>query len=184
MASQLSIVAVPMSKTNNLCNKGERKMGEFKPKRTIQSVDLHISARAASVFPLLCPVREFDWIESWDCDLVYSDSGVAENNCVFQTDRPGEGKRTWVVSRYEPDRFIEFVIFQQDSVIIKLDIALSENEDGTTGMNIRHTMTGLSHNGNRLIDNLPPDYIRKRWEFLARALNHYLKTGTMLRSSE
>lgn len=159
-------------------------MGKFKSKRTIQSVDIHISARAASIFPLLCPVREFDWIEYWDCDLVYSDSGAAENNCIFQTDRPGEGKRTWVVSRYEPDRSIEFVIFQHDFAVIKLDIALSENEDSTTSMNIRHTMTGLSQNGNSLIEKLPPDYIQKRWEALARALSHYLQSGTMLRSPE
>jgi hypothetical protein len=88
----------------------------------IQSCDVRISAPAARVFPLLCPVREFDWIDLWSCDLIYSDSGVAEYNCIFQTDREGEGKRTWVVNRYEPNKAIEFVIFQHDLGVIKMDL--------------------------------------------------------------
>src|SRR5208283_1284485 len=37
------------------------------------------------VFPLLCPVREYEWFNDWKCTMVYSESGVAENNCVFYT---------------------------------------------------------------------------------------------------
>src|SRR6266540_2991762 len=37
------------------------------------------------VFPLLCPVREYEWFNGWKCTMVYSESGVAENNNVFYT---------------------------------------------------------------------------------------------------
>jgi len=156
-------------------------MSIFKAKRVVQSHHLQISASPAKVFPLLCPVREYDWIDNWSCDLIYSHSGVAENNCIFLTDRPGEGKRTWVVSRYEPNRAIEFVIFQHDLAIIKLDIHLSEDAEGITSLNVSHTITGLSENGNAAIENLPTDFTSTRWTRLGKALNHYLQTGTMLR---
>jgi hypothetical protein len=26
------------------------------------------------IFPLLCPQREYDWIESWKCNIIYSKS--------------------------------------------------------------------------------------------------------------
>lgn len=156
-------------------------MKGVKGKRVIQFHEMEISAPAAKVFPLLCPERELDWVDGWSCDLIHSRSGVAENNCIFQTDRRGEGKRTWIVSRYEPDRTIEFVIFQHDSAIIKLDLELTESAGGMTNMKATHTITGLDENGNALVDGLPADFTRVRWTRLAEALNHYLRTGEMLK---
>ena len=96
-------------------------------KRVVQSYDFILAAAAEQIFPLLCPVREYDWIDGWSCDLIYSESGVAENNCIFKTASEAEGEMTWTVSRYEPDRAIEFVIISTDIFILKLDLALSEN---------------------------------------------------------
>ena len=101
-------------------------MTEFQSQRVVQSHAIQVAGAPAQVFPLLCPVREYDWIHDWTCRLLYSKSGVAEKDCVFQTDRPGEGQRTWVVSRYEPGQAIEFVIFQHTGAIIKLDLSLSQ----------------------------------------------------------
>jgi hypothetical protein len=157
-------------------------MSVFKAMRVIQSCEVRILAPAARVFPLLCPVLEFEWIELWNCDLIYSDSGVAEHNCIFQTDRVGEGKRTWVVSRYEPNKAVEFVIFQQDLGVIKMDLYLSENGDGTSNLRVMHTITGLNKAGNAAIADLPKDLIQQRWTLLETAMNHYLQTGEMLRS--
>lgn len=38
----------------------------------------HVHASPEAIFPLLCPVREYDWIPGWDCRLVYTESGLAE----------------------------------------------------------------------------------------------------------
>ena len=40
----------------------------------------------SKVFPLLCPVREADWIDGWNPVLVLTQSGFAEQDCVFITD--------------------------------------------------------------------------------------------------
>ena len=41
------------------------------------------SASPEKIFPLLCPVREMDWIPEWAPKLVISDSGVMEPGCIF-----------------------------------------------------------------------------------------------------
>jgi hypothetical protein len=156
-------------------------MSEFQSQRIVQSQIIQIAAAPDQVFPLLCPVREYEWIHDWSCHLVYSKSGVAEAGCIFQTDRPGEGRRTWVVSRYEPGEAIGFVIFQHDGAVITLDLSLAGNDNATTRMQVTHTLIGLNENGNTAIANLPADYIRKRWDWLREALNHYLTTGKTLK---
>jgi hypothetical protein len=60
----------------------------FKAERVVKKYTMNLSAEPAVVFPLLCPVREYEWIEPWSCDMVFSASGVAENNAVFMTDFP------------------------------------------------------------------------------------------------
>jgi hypothetical protein len=156
-------------------------MSESTSQRIVQSHVIRIAAAPDKVFPLLCPVREVDWIHDWTCRVLYSASGVAESNCVFQTDRPHEGRRTWVVSRYEPGRAIEFVIFQHDWAIIKLDLALTREDNGMTRIQATHTLTGLNEDGNAAIANLPVDFTQQRWDGLGEALNHYLSTGKMLK---
>ncbi len=35
--------------------------------RTIKSFKMQLTAAPDKVFPLLCPTREYDWIDSWKC---------------------------------------------------------------------------------------------------------------------
>ena len=44
----------------------------FKTQRAIKCHTLHLAAPTANVFPLRCPVREYEWIEPWSCDMGYS----------------------------------------------------------------------------------------------------------------
>ena len=41
------------------------------------------NAEPEKVFPLLCPVREKDWLDGWNYKMIYSKSGLIEKNCVF-----------------------------------------------------------------------------------------------------
>ncbi len=73
-----------------------------------------LKAAAEEIFPLLCPVREYDWIPDWRCTMIHSDSGVAEKDAVFHT-RELFGKRTvWTCITYEPPRLIEYVFVLGD----------------------------------------------------------------------
>ena len=156
-------------------------MSMFKPVRITKETQLHISAEPHRVFPLLCPVREYEWIGNWRCRMLYSQSGVAENNCVFETDFAHNGGReTWIVSRYETDCCIEFVRFSAEEKIIKLDIRLTAAEDGGTQLLWRKTFTGLSEAGNRLVRTIAGQQFAPEAVMVEKMLNTFLTTGKML----
>jgi len=83
----------------------------IKGERVVFKGEQSYSFPPEDVFPMLCPVREYEYIPRWECDLVYLDSGLAELGGVFTTQFPGDGeqKDVWVISRHEKNQSIEFV---------------------------------------------------------------------------
>lgn len=156
-------------------------MSEFHAQRTVHQYRHRIDAAPERIFPLLCPVRDYDWIASWRCEIVYSQSGVAELGCIFTTDFSGEGRSVWTVSRYEPNRRIEFVVIAATHVkqlAVELEEAVRETE-----LHWRHTLTGRSEQGNILVKQLGGEPLDAQSQYLDRALKHYLRTGEMLREA-
>jgi hypothetical protein len=157
-------------------------MTAFTAKRIELSHTQKYGAPAAQVFPLLCPTREYDWIETWKCELVYSDSGYAEENCIFTTDFPEDGgHETWVVIHYEPNRSIQFVRVGRIKAI-RYNITLSDHSDGSCSAEWEQIITALNEDGNRFIENLSQERYSKEKKLLESLLNHYLTTGEKLRS--
>ncbi len=140
----------------------------------------HVHATPEAIFPLLCPVREFDWIPTWECELVYTESGVAEEGCVFQTDKPDDGGvDTWVISRYEPLQRISFVRVNPLRVI-RYDIHLQDEGDGSTTLVWEQEITALSENGDRHVAAQSQETFATVIATVERMLEHYLKTGEVL----
>ena len=143
----------------------------------------HVRAEPEAIFPLLCPVREFDWIPSWDCAIVYTESGVAEEGCVFQTESVDGGTDTWVISRYQPPERISFVRVDRLRTI-RYDIVLEPEGDGSTTLSWEQEITALDDEGDRHVA------AQRRQDFTAtigkleRMLEHYLRTGVPLRARE
>jgi hypothetical protein len=142
---------------------------------------MNLTSAPAQVFPLLCPTREYDWIDTWTCRMVYSASGHAELDCVFKTDFPSDGPEDiWVVSRYEPPLLIEFVRVNPLRAI-RYTISLLETAAGETEAEWRQVVTGLNDEGKAFVDSLDEPAFSRRMEDLEKMLNHYLTTGRMLR---
>ena len=134
-----------------------------------------------TVFPLLCPMREYDWIDVWDCRMVYTGSGVAELDCVFSTDFPHHGgEETWVVSRYAPPEAIEFIRFSPGEKVVRLAVTLAPSAPDRTTLTWRKVFTGLSAAGNHFIEAAAGDAFDMEVARIETLLNHYLDTGTML----
>ena len=114
--------------------------------------------------------------------MVRSDSGFAEQDCIFVTEFPNEGEDVWVVSVYRPNEEIQFVRFNGLRVI-RYTITLTDNGDGTTTAEWRQVLTGVSEEGNRLVESVTDEVYRQRIQGLERRLNHYLATGEMLRDA-
>lgn len=153
-------------------------MADFHAQRTAHEYRHQVHAPPERIFPLLCPVLEYEWLESWRCEMIYSRSGVAELGCIFTTDFPGEGHAVWTVSRYEPNRRIEFVV-NSETQVTHLAIELEASEHGT-GLYWKRTFTGLNEQGNAFVQRLSGGFFDTRMQYIVRALGHYLQTGEML----
>lgn len=114
--------------------------------RLQHSHTMHLPAPPERVFPLLCPVRERDWLEGWEARMVHSASGVAEPGCVFTTPDLDGGldgaEWIWVVSRHEASQAVQFVVHAPGSHVTVLDIQL-ETEEGGTRAAWTYTLTAL-----------------------------------------
>lgn len=139
---------------------------------------MHLAWPPGEVFPLLCPVREAEWLEGWEARMVHSASGRAEPGAIFTTPGPGGAEWVWVVSRHEPARAVQFVVHAPGSHVTVLDIAL---EPEGAGSRIRWTYTltalepGLEAGHRAFMAGTPA-----RLEALEARLAHFLRTGTCL----
>jgi len=71
---------------------------EMKYKRKIRKFSGTFDTTPERIFPLLCPAREADWIPGWNCELIYTKTGYAEDKCIFRTEKSnpaGEGLWTF-----------------------------------------------------------------------------------------
>lgn len=141
-----------------------------------------IHATPDKVFPLLCPTRERDWAEGWECSLIYTGSGFAEKGAVFTTPRHGEGETVWVVTDYEPPRRIHFVRVTPCETAVDIEIAVAPSGNADSSVDISYTYTSLGPLGDRRLQAMTEDAWRTDMEFWERGMNHYLATGEMLRS--
>jgi len=149
--------------------------------RLTRSFKMHLASAPEAVFPLLCPTREYDWIDTWTCRMVYSASSHAELDCIFKTDFPSDGPEdTWVVSRYEPPLLIEFVRVNPLRAI-RYTISLRETAAGETEADWRQVVTGLNEEGDAFVRSLDAAAFSRRMAELEKMLNHYLTTGQMRR---
>jgi len=152
--------------------------------RTVRSYRMKLEAGPADIFPLLCPVREYEWIQPWDCEMLYTGSGRAELDCVFKTSFPEDGPEdTWVVSKYEPPARIEFVRINSLRSI-RYSIELSQQGDGTSEAVWQQVITGLSFAGDKFVAGCSDEAFHNRMAMLQNMLNHFLKTGEMLKIME
>lgn len=146
---------------------------------THTSLELRLRAPASPdrVFPLLCPVREHDWIDGWRADVVHSRSGFAEPGCVFTT--PGDGGPvTWVIHRHEPCRRVGFTIVSPGSFVEVLEIALDADGEETAMVWARQT-TALGPAGDAIVAERAAGH-PERHRRIERALGHYLAHGERL----
>ncbi len=150
----------------------------FQESRTYKQIN---NAPPDVVFPLLCPVREKDWIDGWDYQLIFSKSGLIEKDCVFSTPHHGNEQTIWYVTEHDKENYkIEFVRVTPNETVVKINIYLTDNGNGTTTSNITYQYTALNENKNLWIkENLDGEFKENMidWE---KAINFYIATGKKL----
>ncbi|GAB3382101.1 hypothetical protein [Lysobacter fragariae] len=153
-----------------------------KPNRAAHSYTQHLVAAPERVFPLLCPVREADWIEGWNPLLVLSESGVAETDCVFVT-AADPADAIWYVTRHEPHAgFVEMLKITPGVTACRLSIQVQATQAGSQAQ-VTYTHTSLGAEGDAFVAAFTPAYYEQFMRDWEARLNHYLVHGTALHGS-
>ena len=137
-----------------------------------------VKGKAADIFPLLCPVREYEWLPGWKCEMLYSRSGVAEMDAIFHTREMHFMRVVWTLITFEPDSKVEYLLVAGRDAVVRLSVELSEKPDGDTEVSWTMLFTTTSALGKRV---LSAAFSEKKFQEMMEArelqLNHFLGTG-------
>ena len=156
-------------------------MSTFNAKRVGHEYIQTNVAPPEKVFPLLCPVREADWVPGWEYRLIYSESGVAEDGCVFFTPDDAGPDTIWMVTHYDPTGLtISYAWVQPDMIATQLRISLAPAPGGKTTSHIRYLYTGLSPAGNAVLERYTTEWFQIKMRSWETAINHFLRNGSLI----
>lgn len=151
-----------------------------KPIRVSRSYLQRLTAPPARVFPLLCPVREADWIEGWDPVAVMTESGVAEPGCVFIT-RAAPADAVWIITRQDATAgVVEMIKVSPGVTACRLTIVLEATVAGCDA-HVTYEHTSLGPAGDEFVGGFTEPYYEQFMRDWEARLNHYLATGEKLR---
>lgn len=164
-------------------------MSPSKAKRVHCTHQQEVAAPVDTVFPLACPVEEYKWIDGWQCEMIYSEGGKNENNCVFCEEMSAPflfpsanlGATIWYTTLWDATRHrVQFSLITSLSVA-KFEIEMQDKAGGNTLVQWDFTLTAVNDEGNRHIDGSTSDRMTGMMNFLGDSLKHYCKTGEILR---
>ncbi|MDH4246479.1 MAG: hypothetical protein OEW39_01530 [Deltaproteobacteria bacterium] len=133
-----------------------------------------LQAPPEAVFPLLCPVREREWVPGWDPEVVFTRSGVAEPDGVFITLDHGR-RAVWYITRHDPESFqVEFIKTIPDFTVSRIRIALKADGVHRTLAEVRYRHTALSPAGQTFVRDFTRESYVKFMEGWEDELNVFL----------
>ncbi len=141
--------------------------------RLIRRYQQTINARPERVFPLLCPVRESEWLPGWHCRMVYSSTGFAEAGAVFTTESEA-GVAVWLVSEHVAPRRVAFVRFQPEGLVVRCEIELAPLAEGRSQVSIVYTYTAIDAQGEAALAALTEEAWQKMQTFWESSMNDWL----------
>ena len=154
----------------------------FRAKHISRSYEQTINADPSKVFELICPVREAEWLDGWNYTLLYSQSGFAEEGCVFLSRQADEKDTIWMITKRDTEnRIIEFVRATPESRIARLTVSVKEKGESTSSVVITYDFTALSEAGNQFIEQYTEEIFTEAMRFWEKSMNHYLETGQTLK---
>jgi len=154
---------------------------DFKGKQITKNYKQIINGTPEEIFPLLCPVRESEWIDGWEAHIIYSQSGLIEKNCVFTTPTTNGKQTVWHVVDYDPVKHgVEFVRMTPDEQVVKITLCLEDNHNGSCSLNIAYQYTALNETQNAYFMSGLDDEFQQAMIYWERALNYFIATGRKL----
>jgi hypothetical protein len=166
----------------------QREEQAFRARRVICRHQETIAAPPERIFPLLCPIEEYKWIDRWDCELVYSESGVVEDNCIFREEMSprlfgSSAPAIWITALNDSDHFRRHFVILNDELVRKAEVSIEDSGNGVSTVRWTTIATTLNQKGNQGFPELQAK-LQLMLSFLGSSLRHYCETGEMLRSVE
>ena len=151
-------------------------------KRLVRAYRQTIDAPPDVMFPLLCPVREAEWLDGFTYTMVHSASGLVEDGAVFTTSNPGEADTVWIVTRHDRTaRVVEFTRFTPESRTCVLRIGVAPHGAARSHVDVSYAYTSISPRGDEFLDGWTEKTFLDAMVFWEKSMNHFLKTGHTLR---
>lgn len=150
-------------------------MQVIQPVRVERTYIQRLHASPEEVFPLLCPVRETEWVDGWNPLTVYSRSGVVERDCVFTTGEE-EPESYWMVTERDTSAFkLVIVKTTPGMTMAKITIVLMRNEEYGTDARVTYLYIALSEAGEEFVRNYTDEYYLGFMQYWEGALNEHLQ---------
>ncbi len=150
------------------------------PNKVSHTYTQTICSTPNEVFPLLCPVREAEWVNGWEPRVVVTESGHAEQGCIFVT--PGlPHDAVWIMTRYDTEKFLMEITKVIPGVVVgMIQVQLRADGDASTLAEITYTYTAISDYGNQMLEEFSVEHFTAFMETWENELNHFLTTGVRL----
>ena len=150
----------------------------FKAKRVTRNYIQTINAEPSRVHALICPVKEAEWLDGWDYDLIFSHSGVAEPGCVFISRSQGEKDTIWLITRRDDQACeTDFARITPDSRAAYVTVRIEDGDKHTSRVDITYTITALSEAGNKFVENFTEEHFVNDMKLWDATMIHVLETG-------
>ena len=161
-------------------------MAKFQAKRISRQYKQINAGEPDEVFPLLCPVREADWLPDFKSDVIFSSTGISEEGAIFQTTQDDGVSIPWIITRYEPNTLIEMMYIVPNIRVVRINIQLTLDRSNKqhTETTITYTQTGLTEKGNTEVNKFTEERFHKQMEYWEKAINFYLEHGMIISSEE
>jgi hypothetical protein len=151
------------------------------PEKKRRQIEIHKTRFAfppEEVFRLFCPVREDEWIPGWreQRQIVYTESGFAEQSCVFFTNHQPHltGLAVWVNNVFQPPTKIQYSAVNND-LVYQIQADLTPLADGCE-VTLQRTFTALTPKGEEFLGQMVQD-AQKAPPKLFELMQHYLRKG-------
>ena len=154
---------------------------DFKPERISRSATFTVHGKIENIFPLFGPICEAEWAEGWEPKILYrtNEQTLVEEHMIFQTNgKTGEGKYTWVITQYQPEKFmIEYTISTHERIwFVRVECKPFQHQ---TDVKVTYTYTGIREEGKRKNEQALKRMFAQDLKDWEEAINYYLKTGKL-----
>ena len=125
-----------------------------------------------------CHIREYEWIPDWDIDIIYTESGVTEQDSVISFDLPGQGGRDiWTYPVHE-EGGRHAIAYRINGIRVSLYECWIE-DDGQGGSKHRWelTMTALNEAGDRWVESQNLDGFEEEMQLVSADIERIANGG-------